>query len=55
MSMPPEEILFYSGIAVMALAAMFAVAAILVFRSRKKRLTQQLEEEFGARRNENHR
>ena len=55
MSMPPEEILFYSGVAVMVLAAVFAVAAILVFRSRKKRLTQQLEGGFGASRNENHR
>ena len=55
MLMSPEEILFYSGIAIMVLAILLAVVAILVLKSRKRRLAKQLEEEFGERQHEIHR
>lgn len=42
-----NEMLFYSGVALMALAAAAAVIALAVFSISGRRLQKRLEEEFG--------
>jgi hypothetical protein len=41
------ELLFYGGIALMAVSAAAAVIAVVVFRVTKKRLNARLEAEYG--------
>ncbi len=48
--MDGSQILFYAGIALMAIGALGAVISFFALRSSKKRLNAQLEKEYGARR-----
>lgn len=45
------DLLFYSGIAIMAISAVGATVAIILFSLSKKRLQAQLEQEYGKKRN----
>lgn len=44
------ELLFYGGIALMALSAAAAVAAVAILRLSRKRLSARLEREYGKKR-----
>lgn len=44
-----SSILFYGGIAVMAVAAIAAITACLLLRKKKKKLKVKLEAEYGSR------
>ena len=45
-----SELLFYGGVAVMALAALGGVTATIVFTLSGRRLRRKLEQEFGKKR-----
>ncbi len=44
------QLLYYGGIVLMICAALGAVGSLIAFRISGKRLREQLEKEFGARR-----
>jgi hypothetical protein len=47
MDFTPGEMLFYGGIAGMALVALIAVIVIIVMSGSRKRLRRKLNEEYG--------
>lgn len=49
MAIPSSDVLFYGGIAAMAVAAIAAIMACLLLRKKKKKLKAKLEAEYGSR------
>lgn len=45
--MEPGTLLFYGGVAAMAVATVAAAAAVILFHAVGKRLRRRLEEEYG--------